>query len=188
MADEPSRGQEVGAKGPFPYQDPTALTDAAIKKLDEQIKERERALQALMESKLDNVKGIHEQRFEGIRTQFASNETNLQNAFTGNKNLIDAQNKANTDAAKKAEEAFKEQITGLTTFMNASFVGLSKAVDDLKLMASANSGAAINSAKMLMMAGFAVSVFAVLIALYSVAGPHIAPQVVAPAMVSVQPK
>jgi hypothetical protein len=106
---EPEGGQAPWVKGPFPYQDPTALTDAAIKKLDEQIKERERALQALLESKLDNVKGNNEEKFRGIEKQFVGGETALAAAFKGNKDLIDAQNKANTDAAKKADPCLTGQ-------------------------------------------------------------------------------
>ena len=153
-----SNNQPPWLKGPFPYQDPTKLTVEAIDKLAEQVGVRMSSLQELLESKLDHIRLAHEQKFESIKTQFSSNEAALHNAFKSNKDLIDAQNKANTDAAQKAEEAFKEQITSLTTFMNATFAGIDKNLDDLKSGASADKGATAAQARMMAAVALAVTI------------------------------
>jgi Glu-tRNA(Gln) amidotransferase subunit E-like FAD-binding protein len=85
-----------------------------------------------MLSELGTVSEVHNEKFEGVNTRFAENKIALDAALRAQKDLVDAQNKANSEASEKQSAAFTKQIDAMTLFINTAMKGIEDRMNDIK--------------------------------------------------------
>ncbi len=94
-------------------------------------------------SKIDNVAAVNAEKFEAIATQFTERDTrteqaaqesriSLDAALAAAKEAVSEQNKANTLAIGKSEDATKERLDSLATLGQTTTAALQAQVNDLK--------------------------------------------------------
>lgn len=94
-------------------------------------------------SRIDQVSAVNKEKFEAITTQFAERDTrteqaaqesriSLDAALAAAKEAVSEQNKANTLAIGKSEDATKERLDSLATLGSTTTAALQAQIVDLK--------------------------------------------------------
>jgi hypothetical protein len=121
------------------------LTEEFKDKLDHQRSDRDDQLEALREAltgKIELARAISDERFIGIRTQFAERDTrgeqeklasrvSLDAALAAAKEAVGEQNKSNTLAIDKSDRATSEKLNALIAQMTAQFESLNDKITAL---------------------------------------------------------
>ena len=105
---------------------------------------------------IDNVKGVNAEKFDAISTQFAERDTrteqaaqesriSLDAALAAAKEAVSEQNKANTLAIGKSEDATKERLDSLATLGGTTNVALQAQITDLKSRLDRGEGAGVGA-------------------------------------------
>jgi hypothetical protein len=101
------------------------------------------AQRELLQSHIDRVADIGQEKFTAIATQFAERDTrtgqaeverqkSLDAALAAAKEAVSEQNKANTEAIRKSELATQKQIDALVALMTTSNESLNDKIADVK--------------------------------------------------------
>jgi hypothetical protein len=166
-----------------PVPDPTTLTT-------EQLRRELLSLRELLTSEMTRIELVHEEKFRGIETRLGEGKTALEAAFRAAQNLVDVQNKANSEAGEKSERSFTKQIESLNDVMMTKTNAMSDQLSDIKVRLSSGEGvvkgATDNSTRI--MAGIILAVSLVTAAYTISSHNQPPPTVVSPAVVPLNPK
>jgi hypothetical protein len=182
----------------IPIPDPSLLTNEQFIRGQDAQRRDMLAMREFLMGEMNRIEKVHEEKFRGLETRFAESKiegkTALEAALRAAQNLVDAQNKANAAASEKSESSFTKQIEAVDQQTKTFVAALRSQVDDLKeglaLLGTritgseaGSKGAVDNTTKL--MAAVTLAVLLIMAA-YTLAN-HGSPQVVAPAVVPVQP-
>ena len=117
---------------------------------------RER-LQQDIRTAVENLKALHDEKFEGVQQQFAERDTRGEQEKKSSKEALDAallaqkesvsqQNDANTTAATKSETSFTKQIDQIGTLIATLEKSLTDRITELKERIDRGEGGAAGSA------------------------------------------
>ena len=117
---------------------------------------RER-LQLDIRTAVENLKALHDEKFEGVQQQFAERDTRGEQEKKSSKEALDAallaqkesvsqQNDANTTAATKSETSFTKQIDQIGTLIATLEKSLTDRITELKERIDRGEGGAAGSA------------------------------------------
>jgi hypothetical protein len=178
----------------IPIPDPSALTNDQFERGQDAIRREMGSMREYLISEMRSIEKVHEEKFKSWETRFGESKvegkTALEAALRAAQNLVDAQNKSNSAAAEKSEQNFTKQIEALDTQTKTITGALASQVSDIKERItgseSTHKGATDNTARLMAAAMFIVALG---MAFFTITTNHsgLAPTVVSPAVVPVQP-
>jgi hypothetical protein len=191
-----SRLAFVAEQGSTPTPDPTILTTEALTRglqaerdytdgvravIEERLRGIDIATQLLNETVnrvpsaltegLGHLQAVMDERFLSIEKQFAERDTRSERESRDNKVAVDAAFAAQKEAAAKQEETFGRSIDKSEGTTNETIKGLTKTVDELKLLvntiASAKLGASQTNAGLATVVGLVLTAAIIGVALFA---------------------
>jgi uncharacterized protein Yka (UPF0111/DUF47 family) len=149
----------------------TKLLALNVREVPSDIDKANRALREVLQGDIRNVQDVAVEKFLAIDGTFASNALALTAALAAQKEAAAEQNKSNTLAITKSEQATKETIASNAQQTATSLKSLADRLDDLKERVDrgegSNAGAADTRSDQRLNMGSVIAVVAVLIALVS---------------------
>jgi phenylalanyl-tRNA synthetase beta subunit len=113
----------------IPIPDPSTLST-------EQLRRELTLLREFLESKMDRIERVHDEQISGLNTRFSESKlegkVSLDAALRAQKDLVDTQNKANSEAGDKMEKAFTKQIDGIQLAIATSAKATDDRIDDVR--------------------------------------------------------
>ena len=110
----------------------TALRLGQFEDLPSQIDEKVNHLRELTEEKFSSVKVQFVERDDRTKSEGVANEVKVNAAFAAQKEAAAEQNKSNTLAINKSEDATKEAISKLGQLVQTNLDGIATQISDLK--------------------------------------------------------
>lgn len=109
-----------------------ALLGSSVQAVPADVDRAVKALREIMSADIRNVQDVATQKFEAIEGTFASNALALTAALAAQKEAAAEQNKSNTLAITKSEQATKETIAANAAQTTNSLASQAATIDDIK--------------------------------------------------------